>query len=258
MVENKIKNENRRRARYNLAKASDRIFARLIDFILMTILSIGLACAIFLTDPAVKESIKNYPSQAWRYFLFSILTTIIFSLYFIVLPYFWKGKTLGKKLFKLAFYNTLFLHYLRNLIKHDLFIWEIFSFLSIILGIICLIIGNNNIQAFMRCILTYDKNSPYYFYAVIFTLLNTMMGLVLVAIIISTCIHSSKQSIIDKFSNLVVIKLVDISGSDKTNERLNTPAKIKHKNYSLPGVIVDNPHDTIGSIDDENNEESKE
>lgn len=239
-----------KRARYNLAKASDRIFARLIDIILMVILSVGVGCAIFLTDPAVKTSISNYPSESWRYFLFCLISIIIFFSYFIILPFFWKGQTVGKKTFKLAFYNVIFTHYFLNLIKHDLFIWETFSIISFIFGIICLIIGDNNIQTFMQAVLRYDTTSSYYIYAIIFTSLYTIFGLVLVYIVISTCINNSKQSIIDKFSNVVVIKLVDVNGSDKTNERLNAPKKIKHRNYSLPGVVIDSPHDTIDSLDD--------
>ena len=70
--------EKTERARYNLAPASHRIFARILDYILMSLLSLGLAALIFLTDPNFKGTISGFQvSEPFRYFLFGIIVSVV-------------------------------------------------------------------------------------------------------------------------------------------------------------------------------------
>ena len=84
-----INKEDVKRARYNLAPASHRIFARILDFILMSLLSLGFAALIFLTDPNFKGTISGFQvREPFRYFLFGITASVTFFAYFVILPYF--------------------------------------------------------------------------------------------------------------------------------------------------------------------------
>ena len=137
MIEN-INSKNKS-SRYGLAAPGIRIFTRICDFIIVLLVSFGCASAIFLTDPNFKGEFNFIISEPWRYFCFSIIATSLFFIYFIIQPYFWKGKTLCMKLFKLAIYNQLLTHWLFNLIKHEKrVITIIFDKTRIIILLICL------------------------------------------------------------------------------------------------------------------------
>lgn len=249
------KNQPQTKVRYNLAKASERIFARLIDLLLMIVLSICWGCLIFLTDPNFKGKLSGFTiSEPYRYFLFCVICIASYILYFICLPYWWKGQTLGKKAFKLAIYNQVFTHFFWNIFRRDFFIWELLSLVELVLSMILFIVGEvkgaDAANKIIQQMYSYDSGSDYYAYAVVFASLFSIAGLVSILCVISTGIHSGHQSFNDKISNTVVVKLVDVIGSDKANERKNVKGKkIKH-NYSLPGVISDSAHDTIDSLDD--------
>ena len=81
-------NVNQKYERYNLASASNRIFARLVDFLIILSLSVCFACLIFFTDPGFKGNLSTFEvTEPYRYFLFVIIIFICFFLYFVVLPY---------------------------------------------------------------------------------------------------------------------------------------------------------------------------
>lgn len=247
------------KVRYNLAKASERIFARLLDILIILTLSVGWACLIFLTDPNFKGSLSGFIiSQPYRYFLFCLVCVVSNILYFICLPYWWKGQTLGKKAFKLAIYNQVFTHLFWNIFRKEFFIWEVLSIVEIAFSLVLFIVGQSkgyrDANDVLQQMFSYNSQKPYYAYAIIFASLFSIAGLCSIFCIISVALHSGHQSFTDKISNTVVIKMVDVIGSDKENERKNIKGqKIKH-NLSLPGVIGDSAHDTISSLDDEEDE----
>ena len=246
-----INKEDVKRARYNLAPASHRIFARILDFILMSLLSLGFAALIFLTDPNFKGTISGFQvCEPFRYFLFGITASVAFFAYFVILPYFWKGQTLGLKSFKLSIFNVIFSHFFTNLIKREIFVWIMTVLVNLILSITLYIVGSINgyeaANAIITQMYTYDAGGPYFVYAVIFTSLYVITIFILVFVFFSVAFNSKRQTIIDKISKTVTIKMIDVNGSDKKNDNKNNKLrKASTRNFNLPGIIVDNPNEEI-------------
>ena len=64
----------------------------------------------------------------------------------------------------------------------------------------------------------------------------------------STVLNSKRPAIHDKFSNTVVVKLVDVSKTDSSYDNLNNKKKMPTRNYKLTGGIIDSANDEISSI----------
>ena len=203
---------NSKRERYNLAPASNRIFARLIDFLFMLSFSIGFACLVFFTDSGFKGNISSFNvTEPYRYFIFVITISICFFNYFVILPYFWNGQTLGLKVFKLAIINVVFSHFITNIWKRELLVWIINSFINLLFG----------------------------------TTLCMLSAMLLIFVLFSVIINSKKQCLIDKISNTVTVKKIDVSGSDKQNDNFNKKRELPKRYFNLPGVILDNPNEEM-------------
>ena len=241
---------NSKRERYNLASASNRIFARLIDFLIMTIFSISFACFIFLTDPGFSGNILSFSvTEPYRYFIFVITISIGFLSYFVILPYFWNGQTLGLKSFKLAIYNIVFSHFINNIWKRELLVWVINSFINLMFGTTLFIVGSIKGCEISNQIIKnmYQHDTSFHFFSIsiIFTTLYMVSAMLLILVLFSIILNSKKQCLIDRISNTVTVKKIDVSGSDKQNDNLNKKRELPKRYFNLPGVILDNPHEEI-------------
>ena len=249
MIKSK-KDLNQKRERYGLASASNRIFARLIDFLIVIVFSFCFACLIFLTDLGFKGDFITFEvTEPYRYFLFGIIISIFWFTYFVILPYLWNGQTLGLKAFKLAIYNVIFSHFFTNIFKRELLVWVINSlinlFFTITLFIIGTIKGSNEAFEIIKQMYKYANNSPYFPIVIVFTTLYLFCTMLLILVFFSVVFNNKKQCLIDRISNTVTVKKIDVSGSDKQNDYLNKKSKLPKRNFNLPGVILDNPHDEI-------------
>ncbi|WEK83050.1 MAG: RDD family protein [Mycoplasma sp.] len=245
---------NNSKARYKLAKASDRILARIIDLIVVFVINIGFGALIFLTDPSFKGTLEGFiVSEPYRYLLFGLISWGVFFLYFVILPYYWKGQTLGLKLFKLGIYNQLLLGFLFNIIKKEVFVWMIAITVGLLFSVVLFIVGSaDNPDAAWKVLLSLltfkkDSDGPYQWISVTFSSFYTLDALILLVVLINTIMRSEKTTLIDNWSNTVVVKLKDINSS-KQNNNLNKIKTTKRKNYSLPGVILENPNEEIDSL----------
>jgi uncharacterized RDD family membrane protein YckC len=110
------------KARYALAKASNRILARVIDICIVLIFSIGFGLAIIATDKVgLKHAFEL--AQTWRYFLIALESSTILFLYFLLVPYLTKGRTIGLLLLKLRIYNLVpTKNFFINLLKREFFL----------------------------------------------------------------------------------------------------------------------------------------
>lgn len=238
------------RERYNLAPASNRILARLIDFVIMISVSIGFACLIFFTDPGFNGNVQTMEiTEPYRYFLFVIVIAICFTSYLIILPYFWKGQTLGLKAFKLAIYNVIFTHFLANIFKRELLVWVINTIINFIFALTLFIIGttrgSHDAISIIVQMYTYDSNQQYFAVAIIFITMYTVSTMLLILVLFSVAFNSKRQCLIDRISNTVTIKKIDVIGSDKDNKNINKKNKLPKRNFNLSGVILDNPNNEI-------------
>jgi hypothetical protein len=72
--------------RYLLAKASNRIFSRLIDSFFVVSVCIALGVVVLNGDPKGISNANDLQDH-WRYIVIGVITAICFFCYFIVLPF---------------------------------------------------------------------------------------------------------------------------------------------------------------------------
>ena len=249
------KKPEKQSVRYNLAKGSERIWARVIDMLLMLVIVFAFACLIFLTDPSYVDNHNLEDIQPFRYIVFALVAFIINFFYFVGLQRFWKGQTLGMKAFKLATYNQIFNHFTLNIVKKEFFYWILLGIVEVSLGIALCVEGYVSSEAKAWEIVTKMFSGDEPIYAIIYGILFAICFVLLIFAAVDTGVHSQRQSTIDKMSNTCVVKKVDVLGSDKENKNKNLKKKAARRNYALPGAIIDSPHDTIDSLDDKEDKE---
>lgn len=224
--------------RYPLASAIKRLLAKTVDILIIFAIVVGLGIAIFATDPKFKWFGGNdyFISQTWRYSIYTLLVSITFYCLMILLPYFWK-KTIGMKVFKLSYYKILPLcNTTLCLVKHELFTWEIFVFLNLILGITLSSLSPSNAYTLLKVILLKEKTIDWLFYlGLIFSSLYISTFIIFIILTIGVFIRNKKPSWHDKYSNLYIIYLKPINDLDKLTNQKKQSKKII--NYSLPGSI---------------------
>ncbi len=229
---------NKLLTRYPLASGVRRLFAKIIDLLIISAIVIGLGLSIFTTDPEFRWSENNnyFISQTWRYGIFTLLVAFSFYGLMILLPYYWK-KTIGMKLIKLSYYKILPLsNTALCLIKHELFVWELFIFLDLILGIVLTILSPTDAYTLLRVVLLKEKNKDSLFYpGLILSSLYIFAFILLMFLIMGVFIKNKKPAYHDKYSNLYIIYLKPINDLDKLANKKKQSKKII--NYSLPGSI---------------------
>jgi len=244
----RTENNTKKYVRYPLAGAARRIFAKLIDLLILGIVLFCLGLAIFTTDPAFKWGPDFVVSQTWRYGIFTLVVCVLFFLLMILLPYFWK-KTIGMKMLRLGYFNVLPLsNFMFNLFKHELFVWELICCLNLILGITLTCLNSTDAKLLLDGIMmSSGKNmGSYYYVGVGFATAYLILMLVLIGIIIGVCVRNKKPAFHDKYSNVYVIHLVLLNDPDKqVNAKKNSSKRI---NYGVPGEISSSALEEIDEL----------
>jgi hypothetical protein len=81
----------------------------------------------------------------------------------------------------------------------------------------------------------------------IFQVLYAIATLLLIFVIIHMCINNKRRCFIDHISDTVVIKLIDVSGSD-LQPTANPKTSKSRRNYGLPGEIIAGAENEIDSL----------
>ena len=243
--------------RFPLASAGIRLASRFLDMLLISTLGIGFGFLIICTDPQFAWSNDPmYISESWRYFLVSFIFATICILYFIILPKFWKGQTLFKKIFKIRFYSLL---PLKNefwlIFKHDLFIWVFLVFVILTLGTTLMFLGADKASELISYFGLIGTTSAtegvndlgLYICSIIFDSLYAILGIIILGMIIAMFVKNKKPALQDKFSDLIVIKLSPTSTDTPNTSKNVKPAK-KKINYGLPGEISSESFEEIDSL----------
>lgn len=82
--------------RYDLAGAGNRGFAALVDFVVATLLVVGMIAVFAVLGAALPRGVLAAAQG-----LFVLLTLLIGWSYFVALEWLWEGRTLGKRMFGL-------------------------------------------------------------------------------------------------------------------------------------------------------------
>ncbi|GHU48922.1 hypothetical protein FACS1894218_7010 [Bacilli bacterium] len=72
-------------------------------------------------------------------------------------------------------------------------------------------------------------------------------GMLLLFVVIHMCVFNKRRCFIDRVSDTVVIKMVDVSNNDPSG-LANTGVKKSKRNYGLPGEIIGSPSDEIDGL----------
>jgi hypothetical protein len=206
-----------------LAKTHQRIFTRIIDYLIGTVISL----AIILPTILINNNYDFYNLPQWKYFFISIITLLIFSFLFILLPCFWNGYTIGGKLLKIKIY--FFKNKLLSIIINELFYWGFFSISSLILGVIILCCQKDYAKEIIMYLLPNSKNN-FNVVGQIFQTLYGIWSLLLFLNIINIFLANKKQTIVEKISNIALLSLVENKEKIKINNNVDFS--------QLPGVTI--------------------
>lgn len=234
-----MQNENNKTVKYPLASAGRRIFAKVIDIIIISCIVLALGFSIFCTDPKFKWH-EQLNVAGWRYALFVTLMLLVFVSFMFIAPIVWK-KTLGMKILRLQYHKKSG-NYIFGLFKHELFIWEIVVIIAFIMG--CTLSGLNahQIDSFIRGTnaiftskLPKGLDAACYYAGTGFSCMYGICIIFLVAIIISICISNKKPAFHDKYSNISIFHKQVMSeqyhdlNSFKKSEEIKAPGEISEE-----------------------------
>lgn len=225
-------NKNNQKARYSLAPASKRILARFFDLLIVCLLSIAVFCSLTLW--IIINNKKNYDNKLFSgmILLSFFISFMLFFAYFIVIPYFWKGYTFFKKIFKIKTHELINdKYFFFHLIKKEFFIWIILFILNFIFSFI-LFFYNDPLSIMSKLLMfnfTYKDNK--YIFIPIFQFFYVIFFIPSLIITVHLSLNSRKRALHDFFSDTCVISTIPLKDDNSTNE-INVIY-----NYDLPGVI---------------------
>lgn len=198
--------------KFPLATAGKRFLAKVIDIALISCLVLGIGFAIFCTDPNFSWDGPLVLEQGWRYGLFTTLMAVIFFSLMLVIPRLTK-KTIGMKACKLAYYrkdNTK--NYVFGIFKHELFVWEIIVFLSLIMGWTLSFLSPNQIDSLIQGSMSIfvsklpeGVDATCFYVGTGFSCFYGVSIIFLIAIVIAIFIKNGKPAFHDKYSLIYVI-----------------------------------------------------
>lgn len=250
VLENKnSKNKPVDMVRYPLASATRRIFTKILDILILSILVVAVGLAIFSTEPGF-DWYKIDAAQPWRYVTFVLCMLVLFFGLMLLLPRL-TGWTLAMKLLRIKYVNVLPLSsFGLNLFKHELFIWEIMCFISFVLGITLSLLPKDSAISMMYAVMSFSKpeeiaDMASYYGGVAIAAFYYVSMIMLIIVFIGVCIKSKRPAFHDKFSNIVVVYLNPANIPDKNANLRKT--RSKRINYGIPGEI------NTGSFDETDN-----
>lgn len=229
-----MKNQNNEKLKFSLAPAAKRIFARFFDMLLLSIISIGVFCALTLWIIINHKNNYNEKMFSGMLLLSFFISFCIFFIYFIIIPYLWKGYTIFKKIFKIKTHELINdKNFFIDLIKKELFIWFFFFIINFIFSIILFFYPKP--LDILNKLLTFNFNfSDEYIFIPIFQFMYVIFFIPILIITIHLSLNSKKRTLHDYFSNTCVIYTIPIS-----DETTDTNDKLPIYNYELPGLIND-------------------
>ncbi len=267
MKEKKIVNKEER-SRFILASSSIRIIARMIDLAILFLFCFFTGVAIFyhgvwiITNHQISygsylpilfghnlnqftKSQLGLMFDGWKYCLFSFEIFIVFFLWFIFIPYFLKGRSIGKLICHITTINLSNKKYFFwYLIKKEFFLWILMSIVLLIYGFVCLSLKQQAYLFNINYIQKSNTNGYESFNSVyIFVFLFSVAGLIDIVIVVWMLFSSHKMNLQDNFSKTTVI-YTKIWQDEKKNSNVSYDSK-KEKKYFLPGEINIKELDTL-------------
>lgn len=222
---------NNERIIYPLAKAWIRFLTRFLDTVFTLFISIGLYYLV--------KFINNDNLEFGKIALITvILVWVLMIIYYLIIPYFTKGYTLFRWVFKIKLIELISLQkYFWHLIMHELFLWMHFLLLTLIYVIITISQPLENQQIFFLDLfnLSGSISANQNIAAIIFKVLYSICAIVSIIFLVFSFINSGKRNLQDLISWTAMIAINKPTPQNK-NKNINNSWSTTKK-FNLPGVI---------------------
>lgn len=238
---------------YRLASWWQRIFARLVDILLINGVGICFLIIFCASDKSINGSLKNIQNmQSWRFLISAIFCLIFYAFDFLIIPLLTKGRTFGLWVFRLQIHNLIpTKKFYINLFKREALVWYIFAFTNILVGIALLAFKPSAKDEFFDDFFNFttSSNKQYASVRVWTTIIHAlyMVGMLCqLFLIVNIIMQNQKRCFIDNISDTCVVFLKSVNPKD--SQGLINSSKTTKKNYGLPGEIISEANEEIDSL----------
>ena len=253
-----IQTQNNEKNKYLLASSGIRIFARIIDLIILFFFLFFTGIAIFyhgvydLTNHDVTynmfismmfgHNLTSFSKETlsimfsgWKYCLFSWEVFLVCFFWFIIIPLILKGRSIGKLICHIT---TIDLNndkkwFWWNLILKEFFLWILMSFILIIYGFVCLALNHDAYKFNIVYIQDANTNGFKSFNGIYtFVFFFSISGLISIIFIIWMFFSTHTMNLQDEFSHTTVIYTKQIIQKDLKDNKIKIT-----KQQILPGEV---------------------
>lgn len=225
--------------KFPFANVKDRLLAKLLDIFFLSTISLLLGFLIFCFDKNFVWFSTWENLDSWRYLIFGFVIYLIYFFWMLFFPFFFNWQTIGMKIFKLKFFSFKKnkKQVLKQLIVHDLFIWEMTINISLILSFFLFFLTKKNSKELLDGVnllfaMQRKNNNLFFYFGLAFGVLYSSSFFVLCFIIIGIFLCNKHPAFHDNISNLYIIKLIPFDTKKEYNDRNDECNKI-----DLPGII---------------------
>ena len=264
ILENKPVN-NEPLSRHLIASASIRIIARCIDLIVLFFFLFFTGAAIFYHGvPALTNNNVTYAQfipmmfgkdinlysheitsqffAGWKYCLYTWEIFLVCFFWFVLIPWWTKGRTLGKFICQITTisltHQANYWYFLWALIRKEFFLWMLMAIALIIYGFVCLGLGAKAANFNVTYLQSSNTNGFKSFNAVyFFVFLFSVIGLIDFIIVIWMFFSSHKMNIQDDASHTTVVYIKQLQTEiNQAKKDVKIDPKKVHANV-LPGEV---------------------
>jgi len=236
----------------NIAYFSRRFIARIFDTLLILSFIILLFYLFFvdLNSQTIEDAIKSIKWNGTYIFstkllFLSIIWFLINYLYFIVLPTYWRGYTLFRRILKIRYYIYSDQSRFRNLFRAEIFIWVMPIASLFLFSLISFSVPNSLILSYSLISLNnvvglppeFLANQAYLIISNIFKIFFIASFLPSTIVLISSFIKTGKVTLNDDFAGIYCISTLDVAPDAKE--------PIKTFNNNVPGILDETEIDKI-------------
>ncbi|MGL4647453.1 MAG: RDD family protein [Mycoplasmoidaceae bacterium] len=244
--------------KYPLASLTRRFFARALDLFFIAIILVGLFFIIF----GIENIATNFKSS--HFLIYVILIAIIALIYFVLIPFLTRGRTLFMWALNIRVFNIIFTNYrffnnketipkdlfriFLSFVKRELPVWIILAIINLILGIVVFFLGEQEGLIFIKSIflanLRIYPEEDFNAYAIIFTSLYSINFIIALIVFLNFFASSGKRNMVDVYSDTVTLFMKESGPSNKNiNKKVSS-----NKNYGLPMEILDTVFDELDDL----------
>ncbi|ELL44447.1 hypothetical protein SMIPMB4A_v3c6960 [Spiroplasma melliferum IPMB4A] len=211
---------------HQLARPVRVIFARFFDIILASLIPLALTLTMKYWDQA---------RTIWAPILVIGITFVLFFLYFILIPYFWDGKTIGKFCFQIKLVTSETKLKLAVIFTRELFITFLPWFVVLLTNLSLNLIFKVSLSDLFRAT---NKNP---IALIIIRTITTIYFLWYIGLIFGLVLNPNHQILFDRHFHLFTVKKNPISKKEPKEPKKLITRKTKHIHLqeNQPGNISD-------------------